>query len=158
VFTELAWQLLGPRGRAGLVVPTNLATDDTTKVLFQALVQERALVSLFDFENRLGIFPGVHRSYKFSLLTLTQREHPEPARFAFFLQRPEELRDETRCFALMPKDFWLLNPNTGTCPVFRSADEAELARAIYRRVPVLVREDDPDGNPWGVQFCQGLFT
>jgi hypothetical protein len=58
----------------------------------------------------------------------------------------------------MPKDFWLLNPNTGTCPVFRSADEAELARAIYRRVPVLVREDDPDGNPWGVQFCQGLFN
>ena len=152
VFTELAWQLLGPRGRAGLVVPSNVATDDTTKVLFQALVQERALVSLFDFENRLGIFPGVHRSYKFSLLTLTQRDHPEPARFAFFLQRPEELRDETRCFALMPKDFWLLNPNTGTCPVFRSADEAELARAIYRRVPVLVREGVPDGNPWGVEF------
>jgi hypothetical protein len=89
---------------------------------------------------------------KFCLLTLTQREHPEPARFAFFLERPEELRDETRRFVLMPEDFRLLNPNTGTCPVFRSADEAELARAIYRRVPVLVREGDPDGNPWGVEF------
>jgi hypothetical protein len=157
VFTELAWQLLAAGGRAGLVVPSNVATDDTTKVLFQALVQERALVSLFDFENRQKLFPAVDSRMKFCLLTLTQREHPEPARFAFFLQRPEELRDETRCFALMPKDFWLLNPNTGTCPVFRSADEAELARAIYRRVPVLVREDDPDGNPWGVEFCP-LFT
>jgi hypothetical protein len=152
VFTELAWQLLAAGGRAGLVVPSNVATDDTTKVLFQALVQERALVSLFDFENRQKLFPAVDSRMKFCLLTLTQREHPEPARFAFFLERPEELRDETRCFALMPKDFWLLNPNTGTCPVFRSADEAELARAIYRRVPVLVREDDPDGNPWGVEF------
>jgi hypothetical protein len=57
VFTELAWQLLGPRGRAGLVVPSNVATDDTTKVLFQALVQERALVSLFDFENRQKHLP-----------------------------------------------------------------------------------------------------
>ncbi|HCU23091.1 MAG TPA: hypothetical protein DF698_09510, partial [Candidatus Atribacteria bacterium] len=26
--------------------------------------------SLYDFENRDALFPGVHRSYKFSLLTL----------------------------------------------------------------------------------------
>ena len=154
VFTELAWQLLAASGRAGLVVPTNVATDDTTKLLFQALVERRALVSLFDFENRQKLFPAVDSRMKFSLLTLAQGEHPEPARFAFFLERPEELREETRRFALTPEDFWLFNPNTGTCPVFRSADEAELARAIYRRVPVLVRERDPAGNPWGVEFLR----
>jgi hypothetical protein len=152
LFVELSLKLVTSSGRAGLVIPTGIATDAFNQHLFRKLVERRALVSLFDFENRQAIFPGVHRSYKFCLLTLTQREHPEPARFAFFLERPEELRDETRRFVLMPEDFRLLNPNTGTCPVFRSADEAELARAIYRRVPVLVREGDPDGNPWGVEF------
>ncbi|MCS7295421.1 MAG: SAM-dependent DNA methyltransferase, partial [Dehalococcoidia bacterium] len=135
-----------------------LATDDTTKHLFGALVAERALVSLFDFENRLGIFPGVHRSYKFCLLTLAAGGHPEPARFAFFLQRAEELRDPAHVFTLAPDDFALINPNTRTCPVFRDRRDAELTRAVYRRVPVLVREGDPAGNPWGVTLRQGLFN
>ena len=30
-----------------------------------------------------------------------------------------------------------MNPNTGTCPIFRSKRDAEINKAIYRRVPVL---------------------
>ncbi|MCX2728174.1 N-6 DNA methylase [Thermomicrobium sp. 4228-Ro] len=158
VFTELAWQLLGPRGRAGLVVPTNLATDHTTRHLFARLVDHRALVSLFDFENRRGIFAGVHRSYRFALVTLAQGNHPEPPRFAFLLQELADLDDPERVYTLAPEDFARINPNTRTAPVFVRRRDADLVRAIYQRVPVLVREDDPDGNPWGVQFCQGLFN
>jgi hypothetical protein len=45
-----------------------------------------ALASLYDFENRNAIFPGVHRSYKFCLLTLTGPERPAAtgAQFVFF--------------------------------------------------------------------------
>src|SRR5207302_7113887 len=50
-------------------------------------------------------------------------------------------------------DFALLNPNTRTCPVFRTRVDADLTRAIYRRVPVLV--DERRGlNPWGVEFLR----
>ena len=154
VFTELAWRLLNPRGRAGLVVPTGIATDDTTKHLFGALVAGHALVSLYDFENREGLFPAVDSRMKFCLLTLTHGGLSEPARFAFFLHRAEQLREPERVFSLAPEDFALINPNTRTCPVFRSRHDAELTRAIYQRVPVLVREDDPAGNPWGVEFLR----
>lgn len=41
----------------------------------------RLLVSLFDLENREAMFPAVHRSYKFCLLTLGQAEQAE---FVFF--------------------------------------------------------------------------
>lgn len=52
-----------------------------------------------------------------------------------------------------------LNPNTGTCPIFRTRRDAEITLGIYRRVPVLVNENDPEnGNPWGVSFKQGLFN
>jgi SOS-response transcriptional repressor LexA len=37
--------------------------------------------------------------------------------------------------------------------VFRSARDAELAKAIYRRVPVLVVRGQPDRNSWGVRFA-----
>ena len=162
VFAELAWRLLGPRGRAGVVVPTGIATDDTTKHLFGALVDARALVSLFDFENRQfenrqRLFPAVDSRTKFCLLTLAAGGRPEPAEFAFFVQRAEELRDPERRLTLTAEDFARINPNTRTCPVFRTRRDAELTRAVYARLPVLVREGVEDGNPWGVTLHQGLF-
>jgi hypothetical protein len=45
-----------------------------------------------------------------------------------------------------------MNPNTGTCPVFRSQRDMEITLGIYRRVPVLLKEGATDGNPWGVKF------
>jgi hypothetical protein len=68
-----------------------------------------------------------------------------------------------RLFTLSPEDFALLNPNTKTCPVFRTRQDAELTLAIYRRVPVLWREAQavpnlPEENPWKVVLRQGLFN
>ncbi|MCM8747077.1 SAM-dependent methyltransferase [Thermomicrobium sp. CFH 73360] len=151
VFTELAWQLLNTSGRAGLVVPTGIATDYGNRQLFSTLVERRALVSLFDFENRKGIFPEVDSRIRFSLLTLARSGHDAP-RFAFLLHQTEQLSDPERIYTLTAEDIARINPNTGTAPVFASRHEAELVRRIYRRVPVLVREHDPDGNPWGVTF------
>ncbi|WP_346731157.1 Eco57I restriction-modification methylase domain-containing protein [Chloracidobacterium aggregatum] len=71
VFAERIRCLLSSAGRAGIILPTGIATDDTNKSFFADLVEKGHLVSLFDFENREAIFPAVHRSYKFCLLTLT---------------------------------------------------------------------------------------
>src|SRR5271157_488036 len=42
----------------------------------------------------------------------------------------------------------LMNPNTITCPTFRSKRDAEINKAIYRRVPVFLRDGDPEANQW----------
>jgi hypothetical protein len=152
VFAELFAQLVRPGGRAGIVLPTGIATDDTNKHFFAHLVETGRLVSLYDFENREGIFPAVDSRYKFSLLTMRgQKEEKAPLRFAFFLTRTDHLRDDRRIFTLDHEDFALLNPNTRTCPVFRTREDAELTKKIYRRVPVLVNERTGE-NPWGVKF------
>src|SRR5205807_6445488 len=70
VFTECMRQIINPKGRIGCIVPSGIATDDTTKVFFQDLVDSHCLVSLYDFENAGGIFPVIHRCYKFCRLTL----------------------------------------------------------------------------------------
>ncbi len=49
-----------------------------------------------------------------------------------------------------------MNPNTGTCPIFRSKRDAAINKAIYRRVPVLIREETPEQNPWGISFLRML--
>lgn len=160
IFSELNRHLVAGDGRVGCIVPTGIATDDTTKLFFQDLVSRRVLVSLFDFENREGIFPAVHRSTKFCLLTLTggERDGGGEAEFVFFASRPEDLADPDRRFTLSAEEIELLNPNTKTCPIFRTRRDAEITKGIYQRVPVLDREGDPDGNPWGVLLKQGLLN
>ncbi|MFJ7624928.1 Eco57I restriction-modification methylase domain-containing protein [Streptomyces sp. NPDC097595] len=153
VFAEAGRALTGPRGRMGMIVPTGIATDATTRFYFKDLIDGGALAALYDFENAAPVFPDVHRSFKFSILSLTGSALREPAaRFAFFLRDPAELVDESRVFALTPEEITLLNPNTGTCPVFRTRRDAEITLGVYARLPVLIKEGAPDGNPWGVAF------
>jgi hypothetical protein len=173
VFAELAAHLLAPRGRAGIIVPTGIATDATTQRFFRDLTGSGRLVSLYDFENRRKLFPAVDSRMKFSLLTMRgaapRAATPAPARFApgqdsveppaaamtfaFFCHTVADLNDPERTFTLTPEDFRLLNPNTGTAPIFRTRRDAVVTKAIYRRVPPLVRDDAGDaGNPWGVEF------
>jgi hypothetical protein len=96
----------------------------------------------------------LHSRYKFSLLTLSGKPTKQ-SEFAFFLTRTEQLRDNQRKFVLSSDDFSLLNPNTRTCPVFRTRQDAELTKAIYKRVPVLVNEQTGE-NPWNVRFLANV--
>jgi len=154
LFAELNRQLIGGEGRVGCIVPSGIATDDTTKYFFQSLTQNHSLVSLFDFENREKIFPAVDSRMKFCLLTMSgEAATRAEAAFVFFATRVEHIDDPARRFALSAADIALLNPNTKTCPIFRSSRDAELTKAIYRRVPVLVDESKgEDGNPWNARI------
>jgi N-6 DNA Methylase len=151
VFAETFLHLAGESGRAGLIVPTGIATDDSTKAFFGALTTQNRLASLFDFENKEGLFPTVHRSFKFCLLTFGRAER---ANFVFFASNVHQLLDSRRQFQLAAEDFAMLNPNTRTCPVFRSRRDADLTKKIYGNVPVLVddRKKNNEGNPWGILF------
>ena len=160
LFAEHGANLIGRSGRAGVLVPTGIATDSSTAAFFGHLIDAKRLATLIDFENRRGIFSAVHRSYKFSVLALGPADVAE---FAFFLLAPNELEDERRRFTLSPEQIARINPNTKTAPIFRSRADAELTAKIYDRVPVLVREEDedagrPEENPWGLTFQQGLFN
>lgn len=153
VFAETMRSLVGPAGRAGVILPTGIATDDTTKAFFGAISGARELASLYDFENK-GIFSAIDSRMKFCLLTLSGRMRPvtQGAELAFFCHDVADLDNTERRFRLSPEEIPLLNPNTRTCPVFRSRRDAEITLGIYRRVPVLIKEGGPEGNPWGLRL------
>lgn len=154
VFAELAKNIVAQNGQVGILVPSGIATDHTTKDFFGTLTQTQRLAGLYDFENRKKIFPDVDGRFKFSVLLFGgEKKEFDEADFVFFAHEMEELKDKNRHIQLSAKDFKLLNPNTRTCPIFRSRRDAELAKAIYKRVPVLVDESRKDGgNPWDIKF------
>lgn len=155
LFAELFTQLPRKEGRAGIIVPSGIATDSFTQQFFRHLIQEQRLLSLYDFENREAIFAGVHRSYKFSLLTFSH--NVSKVALQFFSTRISQVGDSRASFSLTPSDFALLNPNTMTCPIFRSNADAELTKKLYRHAPVLIKEADEtqkltEENPWNIKF------
>ena len=151
VFAETARTVIGPRGRSGLVLPTGIATDATTAPFFGDLVRNAKLVSFLEFENEAFLLShDVDHRVRFSLLTVCGRAtRVDLASFAFGTRYMRDLPQ--RRFTMPPEEILLVNPNTGTTPVFRSRRDAEITIGIYKRVPVLWR-DNPEENPWGLSF------
>lgn len=158
LFAELGRLLLSPNGRTGLILPTGIATDDSTKDFFSDVTQSENLARLIGFENEGFIFPAVHHAFKFCAITITgDRSRVESADLVFLCRRFEDVEQQERRFRLSREDFKLLNPNTRNCPIFRTRTDAEIAKGIYGRVPVMLNERTSE-NFWSVSFQQGLFN
>ncbi|SFL06607.1 N-6 DNA Methylase [Streptosporangium canum] len=158
LFVERFSSIIAPMGRLGCIAPTTIATGAGAQYLFSDLTRRGAIASLYDFENRKPLFVGVHSSYKFCLLSLTGRGLREPvAEFAFFLEEIGDLDDVGRVFALSPEEIAIINPNTGSLPIFRTRRDADLTTAIHQRIPVLKSEIVENRNPWEVNF-KNLFN
>ncbi len=156
LFAEQDSFLLRPTGRAGFIVPTGIATDDTTKEYFQFLTDGSRLRSLFDFQSGPGLFGAIgHGTFKFTLLSISGSGLAEKADLSFNSRAVAEARSPEKVFHLSAEDIYTLNPNTRTCPIFRSARDAKINLSIYRRVGVLWREDDAaSSNSWGLKFLR----
>lgn len=153
VFAETGRTVIGLQGRSGLVLPTGIATDATTAPFFGDLVRNAKLVSFLDFENEAFLLSkAVHHSVRFCLLTVCgHATRVDLADFAFSTRYMRDLPE--RRFQMPPEEILLVNPNTGTTPVFRSRRDAEITIGVYKRVPVLWR-DDPEENPWSLSFLR----
>ncbi|MGC0374094.1 Eco57I restriction-modification methylase domain-containing protein [Streptomyces sp. SAI-229] len=168
LFAERMAKVVAPQGRFGLILPTVIATGAGSQYLFADFTQRGALASLYDFENRRPKSPAlpkggkwfesVHSSYKFCLLALTGQDvHADASRVGFFLSDITDLEDSNRVFTLDPEDLARINPNTGTLPVFRTQRDADITAGVYRRIPVLRKEGQRDGNPWQLTFKATFF-
>ena len=141
-FSKEAW---------GLVLPTGIAVNDSNKAFFSKLIDENRLVSLYDFENKEGLF-DIHRMFKFCLLVASKpQDTPRTVSGGFYLTRLDHLLDPRRIYTLQTSDFARLNPNTKTCPVFRTSRDAKLTAKIYRNSTILYNEITGE-NPWNVKF------
>ncbi|UPU43167.1 MULTISPECIES: Eco57I restriction-modification methylase domain-containing protein [Rhodococcus] len=153
VFAETMRTITAPDGTAGVITPTGLATDKTTAPFFSDTLSSERLLAFYDFENEAKIFAGVHNQFRFAITAMSgSRRTAARARFAFYTRYLSDVA--ARRFDLSPSEVKLLNPNTGTVPIFRTRIDADITLGIYRRHPALIRDDAPDGNPWGLSFTR----
>jgi hypothetical protein len=76
LFTERCFALLRAGGHCGIVIPSSIYTDLGAKGLRDLLFEKTQIEGVFCFENRKEIFEGVHRSFKFVVLTFEKSAKP----------------------------------------------------------------------------------
>ncbi|HEX8424117.1 MAG TPA: hypothetical protein VF634_11925, partial [Pyrinomonadaceae bacterium] len=69
---EQCFNLLRAGGECGIVLPSGVYSDLGARPLREMLFARSKINGLFCFENRREIFAGVHRNFKFAILTFTK--------------------------------------------------------------------------------------
>ncbi len=136
LFAELAYHLISVRGRAGMIVQTGMATDESGKEFFGEILARGRLIRFLDFENRVGFFPDVDSRFRFALLTLCGsgvERSTKAGEFGWLLHDLAELSEPERLVHLVSADVELFNPFSRTCPVFHSERDFRVNRQIYTR-------------------------
>jgi hypothetical protein len=155
LFVERAQTLVKPKGMVGLLVPSGIASDLAASAFFRGIATGGHLKTLFDFENRGGLFPDVHRQAKFVTIVTSPGRVFGAATCAFFLKSVDERLEPERSFPITAADFANVNPNTGTAPVFRSRRDMALTARVYARLPVLVDRSGPAAvAAWPVRYSR----
>jgi Alw26I/Eco31I/Esp3I family type II restriction m6 adenine DNA methyltransferase len=91
LFLERCFSLMKPGGECGIVIPSGIYTDLGCQQLREMLFSQTQVTGLFCFENRKTIFEGVHRSFKFLVLTFEKGGRTESFPAAFMRHEVEEL-------------------------------------------------------------------
>jgi hypothetical protein len=158
LFVERGHSLIHPEGIVGMLIPSGIASDLSSSEFFRSVSSTGRLAFLYDFFNRRGDgelhFPDVYYRFKFCAYVAggTDKTFAETV-CGFNLRDVVDTHDTARCFPIAPSDFVRFNPNTGTAPIFASAQDAVLNAKVYRNIPVLFDNSADDAKPtWPVRY------
>jgi len=154
LFLERALNLARKDGSFALVLDSAFVMNEGAKELRETLFDRRIRV-LYEFENKNGIFPDIHRSYKFVILIADKAEPTSSFPAAFYLHDIEafEGKVEQEKFIDMPIGLIRMSaPNTLSIPEIRNKNQFYVFSWLYQKHPLL--GDEKKG--WTVALIQEL--
>ncbi|MFX1283050.1 MAG: Eco57I restriction-modification methylase domain-containing protein [Promethearchaeota archaeon] len=153
LFLERIYYLLRPRGYCGVIIPSGFHTDAGTKGLRRLLFDENQVRELYSFENRKGVFPSIHKSFKFDLLIFKKTGKTESFSAAFMLHNPAILEKiSNRSISVNWRNIKHLSPSSWSILEFKTLKDIELANQMYQH-PSLRTEVT---SFWKVRFSREL--
>lgn len=156
-FAETMTQIVRREGRIGCIIPTGVAVDYQSRLLFADIVKRSALVCLYDFADATMFFPDIATVNRVCLLVLLgSGTHNAVARVGFMLPDISALADESCTYELSSEEIALVSPLSLSCPAFAGSRAKSIVTSVHRRWPVLGGLGYE--SPWRAHFRQGLFN
>ncbi len=162
LFVERAHALVKPRGMVGLLIPSGIASDQSSSAFFRRVTGNKQVHRIIDFFNRRYdgslYFPDVYYRFKFCAFIAGGSSRTfDGASYGFFIRDLAEINDPDRVFPITSEEIGRINPNSGTAPIFRSRRDKEITLGIYARLPVLVDRSSGDGKAvWPLRYVSML--
>ena len=159
LFVERAHALVKPGGMVGLLIPSGIASDQSSSAFFRKVTGDKQVHRVIDFFNRRYdgtlFFADVYYRFKFCAYIAGGAERKfEGASYGFFIRDLAEVDDPDRVFPLTAEEIARINPNSGTAPIFRSRRDKETTSQIYARLPVWTDRSAGDGQPvWPLRYA-----
>lgn len=138
-FLERNLSLLEKGADLGYVLPSAIMFEEGSKNLRKHILQEKTLQLFYSFENREGIFPDVHRSYKFALMKV-HNHCPPPQhiiRTMFYQSNVNSIYDSKNIIPLDLDLITSLSPEHLALPELRGAEALSILSKCYRAFPSL---------------------
>ncbi|EDN67972.1 type II DNA modification enzyme [Beggiatoa sp. PS] len=134
LFLEQCVNLLKTGGQCGIVIPSGIYTDLGATGLRQLLFNETQITSLFCFENRKAIFEGVHRSFKFVVLSFEKGKKTTEFPAMFMRHDVNELADfpQTGTLILNTDLIRRLSPDSQSVMEFKNAMDVHIAEKMLQ--------------------------
>ncbi len=154
LFLERTLKLLADSGSLALVIPSGIVTDEGAKKLRETLFQGR-IVSLYEFENKKGVFPDIDSRMKFVLLVWEKAHPTQSFSAAFYLHDAGALDGKVEQDKLVEMPFELIHkcaPQSLSIPEVRNNQELHVFSKIYDSHPLL--SDNRKG--WAVTLVSEL--
>jgi hypothetical protein len=149
IFTELVYSnLRKANGRSGIIIPIGLVAESTSSVFFEHLINNESIESCYSFVNTKKIFADVKDYIKFGLMTFGRSAS---AKFSFWLTDISQIGHRDRVFSVTKEEIRLINPNTKTCPIFRTLADAIITKKVHSKLRILDLDVRNDGD-WAPTF------
>jgi hypothetical protein len=134
LFLEQCFNLLRVEGQCGIVIPSGIYTDLGATGLRHLLFNETQMTGLFGFENRKTIFEGVHRSFKFVVLSFEKGGKTTEFPAAFMRHDVNELAKFPQNGALQVKTdlIYRLSPDSHSVMEFKTEMDVSIAEKMLQ--------------------------
>jgi hypothetical protein len=146
LFTEQCFNLLRAGGYCGIVIPSGIYTDLGAKQLREMLFNQSQITGLFCFENRKEIFEGVHRSYKFLLMTYQKGGATQTFPAAFMRHDVSELEGFPRDHSMSLSIEMIRKLSPDSLSILELKDSLDLS--IVEKMLRFPRIGDESESPW----------
>ncbi len=150
LFLEQCFNLLSKSGHCGIVIPSGIYTDLGAKGLREMLFEQTTVTGLFGFENRKEIFEGVHRSFKFVVLSFSKHGSTTAFPAAFMRLNVSDLDQfpEHTGLTMQVELVKRLSPDSMSIMEFQSEQDVKIAEKMLK-YPLLGEKLE---NTWNLKL------
>lgn len=134
LFLERSFLLLQRNGISGMIIPSGIHSDAGTKGLRTLLFDHHQVLKLIAFENRQGIFPSIHKSFKFDIL-IYQKNYQITDMFqsAFMKKDPSFLKDKNaKLMELSWQKIKEYSPSSWSILEFKTEQDLSIVKKMYK--------------------------